>query len=344
MQSPARMRVLCRRSAILFAFTLVQVAPSLAAPAPAKAQLRSVAGYREHLQSLVTLLAQCQQHTDAAHCNAGQVGADDEVVAVGQAASRRVSYGWLRAVLAHVGDPKHPLRAAEAAPLLAAAGTRLQLEQAQTPGSSVSPPVQRTAEQAALAGVLARVEFRHTDRSLTERILQAIALWINRRLFGLAQYSAHRRWLGRVLVWGLVSAACLGLAFWFVRQTRRARGLNLDNAAALENAPAMRDWQRWREQAEQAARQQRWREAVHGFYWATIARMESRGQWPADRARTPREYLRLLLPEHPRHHDLRLLTRRFEGCWYGLQHRHRAGLRCCPPALRAAGGPMRRTR
>jgi hypothetical protein len=56
---------------------------------------------------------------------------------------------------------------------------------------------------------------------------------------------------------------------------------------------------------------------VRGYYWATIARFESRGQWPADYARTPREYLRLVEPGHPRHDDLRLLTGRFERCWYG---------------------------
>ena len=79
----------------------------------------------------------------------------------------------------------------------------------------------------------------------------------------------------------------------------------------------MRNWERMRQEAEQAAQQQRWRDAVRGYYWATIARFESRGQWPLDQARTPREYLRLILPGSPKHNDLQLLTRRFEACWYG---------------------------
>ena len=317
MQSSPRLCGLLQLAAAVAAGMLIAVAQASAASAPQKPQMRSAASYRDHLQSLDAVLGQCRQHTDAAHCNVDAVGADDQVMTPGQSTARLVQYAWLRAVLAHVGDAQHPLPAKEAGPLLAAAATRLQLEQAQAPGASIARSVPRTAEQAALHHVLAREEFRQMDRSLSERVSQAIALWINRRLFGLAQYSAHRRWLGQVLVWGLVSAACLGLAFWCVRQTRRARGLSLGDAMPLDNAPAMRDWQRWREQAEQAAGQQRWREAVHGFYWAAIARMESRGQWPADRARTPREYLRLLLPEHPKHRDLRLLTHRFEGCWYG---------------------------
>jgi hypothetical protein len=39
--------------------------------------------------------------------------------------------------------------------------------------------------------------------------------------------------------------------------------------------------------------------------------------WPADRARTPREYLRLLPPADPRLKNLTTLTRSFERIWYG---------------------------
>ena len=39
--------------------------------------------------------------------------------------------------------------------------------------------------------------------------------------------------------------------------------------------------------------------------------------WPADRARTPREYLALVAPEDPRQAGLASLTRSFERVWYG---------------------------
>jgi hypothetical protein len=60
-----------------------------------------------------------------------------------------------------------------------------------------------------------------------------------------------------------------------------------------------------------------WREAIHYLYWAAIARLESRRLWPADRARTPREYLRLLPAADPRRANLTTLTRSFERTWYG---------------------------
>ena len=39
--------------------------------------------------------------------------------------------------------------------------------------------------------------------------------------------------------------------------------------------------------------------------------------WPADRARTPREYLALVAAEDPRHAGLASLTGSFERTWYG---------------------------
>jgi hypothetical protein len=286
--------------------------------APIAAQPRSQAEYRDHLKALGALIAQCQEHLDASHCSADGVGPDDIVTASAQAGPRLIPYGWLRRPLELIGS--HKITPADSTSLLNDAAQRIQLDLSEAPGasSSSSPGASaRTTERTALASILQRSEFRHTDRSLTQRVLEAVALWINRRLFGLAEYSSHRRWLGLLLEWGLVACACLGLVYWFVRQTRRARGLQPESAARVANAPATRDWQRLRMEAEEAAQQQRWRDAVRGYYWAAIARFESRGQWPADRGRTPREYLRLVLPGHPRHDDLRLLTRRFESCWYG---------------------------
>ena len=41
------------------------------------------------------------------------------------------------------------------------------------------------------------------------------------------------------------------------------------------------------------------------------------GLWPADRARTPREYLALVAAEDPRKPSLAKLTGSFERIWYG---------------------------
>ena len=63
---------------------------------------------------------------------------------------------------------------------------------------------------------------------------------------------------------------------------------------ACTGAPSAREWQLWLKDAQAMAAKGQWREAIHFIYWASIARLESRRLWPADRARTPREYLALL--------------------------------------------------
>jgi hypothetical protein len=71
------------------------------------------------------------------------------------------------------------------------------------------------------------------------------------------------------------------------------------------------------EDARRAAAAGLWREAIHFTYWAAISRLESKRLWPADRARTPREYLALVASDDPRRPGLATLTGSFERVWYG---------------------------
>ena len=93
--------------------------------------------------------------------------------------------------------------------------------------------------------------------------------------------------------------------------------LTPDDDRPAPGAASARDWQLWLEDARRAAASGLWREAIHFVYWAAISRLESRRLWPADRARTPREYLALIAPEDPRKPGLSQLTSTFERFWYG---------------------------
>jgi hypothetical protein len=58
---------------------------------------------------------------------------------------------------------------------------------------------------------------------------------------------------------------------------------------------------------------------VHCAYWAAVVHLETLGVLKRDRARTPRESLRLL-DRHPNEQNLlREFTRRFELIWYGYR-------------------------
>jgi hypothetical protein len=82
-------------------------------------------------------------------------------------------------------------------------------------------------------------------------------------------------------------------------------------------AASARDWQLWLADTRRAAAAGEWRKAIHFVYWAAISRLESKRLWPADRARTPREYLALVVAEDPRRAGLATLTGSFERTWYG---------------------------
>jgi hypothetical protein len=97
---------------------------------------------------------------------------------------------------------------------------------------------------------------------------------------------------------------------WRIRLVPESDGPAADAASA-------RDWQLWLADTRRAAAAGQWREAIHFVYWAAISRLESKRLWPADRARTPREYLSLVAAEDPRKPGLATLTRSFERTWYG---------------------------
>ena len=70
-------------------------------------------------------------------------------------------------------------------------------------------------------------------------------------------------------------------------------------------------------EAQEAAASGLWREAVHLAYWAGISFLEEGSAWRPDKARTPREYLRLLPAASEHRSALSALTRQLEVTWYG---------------------------
>src|ERR1700757_2437442 len=95
-------RCLVRRRLAAIGLCIVCAGPVHAASIAA--QPRSQAEYRDHLKALGALIAQCQQHIDAAHCSADAVGPDDIVTASEHAAPRLIPYGWLRRPVELIGS------------------------------------------------------------------------------------------------------------------------------------------------------------------------------------------------------------------------------------------------
>ena len=124
--------------------------------------------------------------------------------------------------------------------------------------------------------------------------------------------------MGRLLVIGFILAVCVGLVLFLIRLERKGRvRLGPDSEAPAPGSASARDWYLWQQDAQKAAAAGLWRDAIHLIYWAAISRLESWRLWPADRARTPREYLALVDGDDGRKPGLTALTGSFERTWYG---------------------------
>ncbi len=206
--------------------------------------------------------------------------------------------------------------------LLQAAQARLTQEIAQADEVATGPSAAApdySQERNTMKQMLAERDFRGLEApTRRDTFLEKLSEWLNRFFEGIAKLHADSAWVGRVIVWGFILATCVGLV-WGLMQLERNWRLRLvpESDGPAAGAASARDWQLWLADARRAAAAGEWREAIHFVYWAAISRLESKRLWPADRARTPREYLALVAADDPRRTGLATLTGSFERTWYG---------------------------
>lgn len=305
----------------------------------------SLEEYRAHLLALTTVVEACAKARTMKSCDPALVGADDHVPLSQSAHAERrlVRYGWLRVLLSKAQDKDTPdknknkpqtaivpgsnglPRAQGMQPpprttseLLQDAETRLAHDLAQSDAGAAAAP-DHNQERDVMTQVLSGREFRNLEApSARDSMLEKFGNWLNGLFEAAAQFGSRSAWIGRALVGGFILAVCVGLVWGLLQLERRWRiRLIPEHTEPVAGSASARDWQLWLEDARQAAAAGLWREAIHFVYWASISRLESRRLWPADRARTPREYLALVAPEDPRKAGLATLTGSFERIWYG---------------------------
>ena len=316
--------------------------PDGASPKPVgRWQDASAEDYRQHLVALQELTRACAKARNVKSCDPTLVGPDDRVpMGTSANAGRRiVRYGWLRILFSHAEEPDKTAEApgtrkpaehgdppdkaglwAEptTSQLLEEAEHRLASDLEQARGVPAAPP-EHGLERSVLKQVLEGREFRDLKQpTARDTALERVNNWLNRVFANVDKLRARSAWVGRMLILGFFLAVGIGLAWKLLRMERRwrIRLVPIGDRPAPEAASA-RDWQLWMADARHAATAGLWREAIHFLYWASISRLESKRLWPADRARTPREYLALVAPEDSRHDSLAALTRSFERTWYG---------------------------
>jgi hypothetical protein len=188
---------------------------------------------------------------------------------------------------------------------------------------TLAPAPESAKARAELNAILARREFEAVHPpGAWELLRQRVMAWLERLLMllfgGMARYPIG----GKILFWILALGATLWIAVWLLRfwiGRERMQTLHSD-------APVVRTqtWQEWLHDARHAASRGDFREAIHASYWAGVVRLQDIGAIPKDRAKTPREYLRMTsepalgeLPTQPRIKEpLSVLTLRLERAWY----------------------------
>ncbi|HEY1806615.1 MAG TPA: DUF4129 domain-containing protein [Terracidiphilus sp.] len=330
------------RSASVLALSVAVILSAGAKAIPSNAGWRdeTVAEYQQRLRDLDAMVAACQSQRSSAAaaqtnfpaCDPVQVGPDDRVHGFSSAPSqvREVRYDWLRYALTRAATKnaapqktifgaiaKSDTKPVSVEALLTEARQRLHDDAAQA-GAPIEAALNFSAERKSLQSILSQRAYQGvTQVSTMDRFREWFDNLLDKFFSGLVSFGEHAPWivwLVRILV---VMAALTALIWFILRIERRSRYRIVPEIQLETGAPSAREWQLWLRDAQTMATQGQWREAIHFLYWAAIARLEQKRLWPADRARTPREYLALIAGSDPRKTNLSALTRSFERTWYG---------------------------
>lgn len=277
---------------------------------PARATSLSVAEYRQQLHDLAEKVESLEAHPELA----GQVesAVPDHVTVSTAAGETTVSYQDLKndlTVFSKAGAEKRPGLLHQIKSYVQALNTAAEAYDK----NGTDPSLARDK----LNGILSRHEFHNVQGpSAKDLLLSRIYRWLSRILSKLfVRGGARFDWL-QLLVYVLVGAALILLAVWTIRRLRRPRE-ELPQREIVPFSPSAKGWRSWLAEARALAQQQDWRNAIHLAYWAGISFLEEGGTWKPNRARTPREYLRLLGTRASQYQALAALTRKFEVVWYG---------------------------
>jgi hypothetical protein len=176
------------------------------------------------------------------------------------------------------------------------------------------PANDASAKRTELNAILSRPEFRDVQGpTWFDRFKQRMLGYIFYFLENLVRSSAIPT-IGRFFVYGLIGLAVLALGYFAYRTIWR--GNEFEGVVPKDLPVSAKEWAIWLAEARAAAARGDWRDAIHLAYWAGISFLERQGMWKPDRARTPREYLRLLSSASEHRETLTALTRIFELAWY----------------------------
>ena len=276
----------------------------------AQAESISVSEYRQQLHGIAAKVEELQSRPESA----GELVAaiPDHVAVATSSGEINVNYRTLKdnlAALAGADEQKRPelFRQIQAyAQAMSAAAEGYEKHSADLSSTH------RKLDQ-----ILARHEFKKVHGpSAKDALLARLYRWLSRWLSKLVIRGSGNFDVMRLVIYLLVGAAVTLLLVWTIRRLRRPQEELLPREI-IPFAPSARSWRTWLAEARALSQQQDWRNAIHLAYWAGISYLEEHGAWKPNRARTPREYLRLIGTRAAQYPVLAALTSKLETVWYG---------------------------
>jgi hypothetical protein len=269
----------------------------------------SVAAYQQQMQGIVTNVESLESQPE----NAGTVVASipDQVSVATSSGEIKVSYKAL----------KDSLATFKAADEKSRPGLLRQIREYARAMNAAAEDYEKHAADLGpahrkLDEILSRREFKTQGPSAKDALLARIYYWIARWLSKIIFKGQASFDLMRLIIYLLVGAAATLLLLWTIRRLRRPQE-ELPQREIIPFAPSARSWRAWLADARTQAQKEDWRNAIHLAYWAGISYLEEHGAWKPNRARTPREYLRLIGKAAAQYPVLAALTRKLEVVWYG---------------------------
>ena len=282
---------------------------TLALSQAARASTVSIGEYRQQLQQYSDRLEQIKTHPEQAQTLAAEI--PDRVSVKADSSEYSLSYEWLKSGLNQLNQSNADARSA--------ALTRLQqrlknLDEEAQGYEKQQKELQESSSK--IHQILARHEFRKSHApGFLEIWWQKVRRWLSDFFDRHPIYGRKGNDILHIAVYVAVAVAFVMFLVWIKR--RLVRSQEESGREIVPFAPSAKAWRAWLAEARDSAEHGGWRDAIHLAYWAGISFLEEQGAWRPDRARTPREYLRMLGSRKPQYPMLSALTRKFEVTWYG---------------------------
>ena len=283
----------------------------LALPLPVAAEASLSTGqYLQQLEGLSARIAEVKQHPEQA--KSVEESVPDRVSISGRYGECSFSYEWLKKDLQQF-EKAEPAKRDAFLDEIDEKLKRLE-EEANTYDQ---PQSDSSAGHQKLGEILSRKEFNKVHGpSRFDIWWEKVVRWFDSFFQKHPLMGNSRIDFWHLLVYSAVVVAFIFFAFWLKKRFDYSRYAD-GPREIIPFAPSARSWRSWLAEARTLAQQEDWRNAIHLAYWAGISFLEEHGAWRPDRARTPREYLRLLNAHNSHHPTLATLTRKFEVTWYG---------------------------